>query len=61
MAKQKQENALSFKTSNPMDARIEFYCAQDKGRPKADMAKILIAEALVARDALENNSTQKYL
>ncbi len=61
MPKQKQENALSFKTSNSMDTRIEFYCTQDNGRAKADMAKILIAEALVARDAQENNNTQKYL
>lgn len=61
MPKQKQENALSFKTSNAMDSRIEYYCTRDKGRAKADMAKILIAEALVARDAMENDSIQKYL
>lgn len=60
MAKQKQENALSFKTSNAMDSRIEYYCGKEN-RAKADMAKILIAEALVARDSQDNNNTGKYL
>lgn len=61
MSKQKQENALSFKTSNAMDARIEYYCEKDNGRAKADMAKILIAIGLVVLDAQDNNSTKKYL
>lgn len=53
MPKQKQEVALSFKVSNAMSARIDAEC-EIESRSISDMAKILIAEALMNREAKRN-------
>lgn len=53
MAKQKQEIPLSFKISNSLAAAIE----EERGleiRSQSDMAKILIAEAVLVRKAKRN-------
>jgi len=53
MPKQKQENPLSFKVSNAIIARIDEE-RDIESRSQADMAKVLIAEALMYRDAKRN-------
>lgn len=53
MPKQKQEVPLSFKVSNSMKARIDEEC-EAESRAVADMAKILLAEALLIREAKRN-------
>lgn len=53
MPKQKQEHPLSFKVSSAMISRIETEC-ETESRSQSDMAKILIAEALMFREAKRN-------
>ncbi len=61
MATQKQLHAISFKVSSAMKARLEEECAKDNDRSQADMAKILMNEALLVRDALGKGNTKNYL
>ena len=53
MSKQKQEVGLSFKISQAMSGRIAEECEQES-RAISDMAKVLIAEALMFREAKRN-------
>lgn len=56
----KLTNPMSFKISDPMKARILKECAKEH-RSEVDLARILMAEALVIRDAQQEGNTQKYL
>lgn len=53
MPKAKQENALSFKISSSMIARIKEEC-DIESRSQSDMAKLLLAEALMSREGKRN-------
>lgn len=53
MPKQKQEIALSFKVSHALKAKLDQEC-ENESRSQADMAKILIAEALGSRESKRN-------
>lgn len=55
MPKLKQEIALSFKVSNAMKAKLDQEC-EIEHRSQADMAKLLLAEALGFREAKRNTS-----
>lgn len=55
MPKNKQEHPLSFKVSSAMISRIEQE-QQIESRSQSDMAKILIAEAILIREANRNIS-----
>lgn len=53
MSKLKQEIALSFKISHALKARLDQECDKD-ARSISDMAKILIAEAILIRESKHN-------
>lgn len=55
MPKQKQEVALSFKISHALKAALDREC-ELQNRSNADMAKILLAEALGYLEAKRNTS-----
>lgn len=51
---------MSFKISDPMKQRILEECAKEH-RSEVDLGRILMAEALVLRDAQEKGNTKKYV
>lgn len=57
---QKKTCPISHKVSNAMHSRIEEEAAKDH-RSIADMSTVLLAEALVIRDAQQKGNTGKYL
>lgn len=60
MSNQKNEIGLSFKITPRLKGRLDEECTKE-GRSQAEMSKILLAEALVLRDAQANSTRSKYL